>query len=208
MASEKKPQQREKPSDKTFPVTEYLRCAVCRQLLPPIAFTANGTTCQQCRDLHQRSKELAQARASRMTALGKLSTAINDAAVSNVNCIDLVNKVVDRFGGLDGFAEFYAGQINLAATSAPGSKRVLDACRDISRLAIRITEMTMENLRDVDRMTEEELETETVALVNRLMPAIDVIRSNSGTFHAPEPAQPETPKEPDATGTGQPAAAE
>ena len=70
--------------------------------------------------------------------------------------VDLWRDVVRDFNGVGGLADFFYNQIMIAADEAPGSRKVLDACKTLVGLA-KAAAASMPALGDVTQFTTDEL---------------------------------------------------
>jgi hypothetical protein len=80
--------------------------------------------------------------------------------------VTLCNRMMERFGGVAGFAQLWWEQFDAARRNQPGSKRVLDGLMAILNLVEMCQSLRPQS--DLSSSTDQELDRELCDLLNKL----------------------------------------
>lgn len=114
-------------------------CTKCEQFKPLDEFHAKKTSsdghASQCKECYN-----AASRAS-TAAYKQLHAAMGgNTKLSAPHVTELCDKIIQKFGGLDGFVDYWHSQIERAREKSPGGKLVLDSLNHVSKLVVMSTE--------------------------------------------------------------------
>jgi hypothetical protein len=143
---------------KSFPLSEFPKTGLHQR---------SSNLCGKCRKREQveavikrkTAKEIAEFHQS----IGKLAQPINAPHIS-----EFLESLLVKFGGSNGFAQFYYDQVVLASVNDPGGKKVLDACRSITNI-IQASTIHRATAPDVTSLSDDQLRTEKMMLLLQMV---------------------------------------
>lgn len=143
------------------------QCPECNLELPSVEFIVSldqhggevRTLCRNCHEKQPAKKQATKEAAEKAEAARELVQKLSKVTVGTIS--DLAFGLLHRFGGMDGFTQFYHDQISAAAStgSGKGSTRVLRACEAVTRVVTASTAYQV-GLGDVAEMSDVELAAE------------------------------------------------
>ena len=98
------------------------------------------------------------------TAAAQLLAASKKGFNSSPHIAELVNEILNEFGGLHAFAKSWHYSITVATAADAGSHKVLRAHEQIAQLVLNATRLTPDKSA-IEQLTDEEIETELAAIL-------------------------------------------
>jgi hypothetical protein len=150
----------------------YQVCPKCsaRKHLTDFAIVRNGVAmlCFDCqRQISVLDYQEQLERLVTRTGLADLSK-MSRQKIESPHISEACEALVKKFGGLEGFANFYYAQITTAATDNPGGRQVLEACKTVLNLISASTEHR-KSAPDVVNLSNDDLEREKASLILKLV---------------------------------------
>jgi hypothetical protein len=145
-------------------------CVCCGKTKPGSAFrTLACTQCKNCRNraqgkikrMHRLKEALAQ------TASKQILSASRGDNIDAPRISQVCARMVDLFGGVDGFCKQWHEHIAIAMDERPGGRNALDQLRTIAKL-IKDSTASVDSANAVLAMTDEELQAEIDKSVARI----------------------------------------
>lgn len=123
--------------------------------------------CSECIKLNAMSARRYERRLRAEKALASMLEHLNAQWIELPHINNVIAGVINYFGGVEEYVKMWCEQIELAKKDKPGSKYVLDALRDISRLLAQANDMNSDISKNIEELNEEETRKYIVNVVLR-----------------------------------------
>ena len=148
----------------------------CQYCNAPVVTSSAVPMCENCAKAFE--AKIAADKAVKAEADSKTSLAHAQIDVFMRGCATqqqaaaVVDNLLARFGGAEGFAEQWYGQMNHILTNASGSQKAINMMRDFAKFMLQVSKVSMEQLSQIDDMDMAELE-ERLEPIHRKMGIVD-----------------------------------
>ena len=144
---------------KNEPAPENRECKFCK-----CEVVSNETMpmCDDCRQLFEAKVEAEAAKTAEANANTSLAQTQIDVfmrgCATQQQAAAIVDHLIERFGGAQGFANQWYDQMSHVLTQEKGTTKALNMMRDFAKFMLQVSKVSMEQLSQIDDMDMAELE--------------------------------------------------
>jgi len=146
---------------KSLRLEDRQTCRMCGKSLPHEAFLREGrfhSTCNLCNEVPEVAQKIAKEINHKRKLRKKLSSIAHQASIERADVIKLHGEILDKFGGVSGVAQ-ELWDLYQTAKDVEDVRTQHAILKDVMALSTQVHKMVTEELKDVEGISPEEVET-------------------------------------------------